>query len=54
MLAGLLHASWDIKADCKPHTVTLEDYGSRDGLLAAHGIAVPKILAVVSAPRGCW
>jgi transketolase len=35
------------------HTFTLKDefihdYGSRDDLLAAHGISVPKILAAVS------
>ena len=45
--------AWDIKADCDLHTFTLQDefihnYGSHDDLLAAHGIAVPKILAAVS------
>jgi transketolase len=45
--------AWDIKADSDLHTFTLQDefihnYGSHDDLLAAHGIAVPKILAAVS------
>src|ERR1700727_1859904 len=45
--------AWDIKAETDLHTFTLQDafihnYGSHDDLLAAHGIAVPKILAAVS------
>ena len=45
--------AWDIKANSDLHTFTLQDefihnYGSHDDLLAAHGIAVPKILAAVS------
>jgi transketolase len=44
--------AWDIKATSDLHTFTLQDafihnYGSYDDLLAAHGIAVPKILATV-------
>ena len=45
--------AWNVKADCDLHTFSLKDgfihdCGSHDGLLVAHGISAPKILAVVS------
>lgn len=45
--------AWDVKAPCDLHVFTLQDefihnYGSHDDLLAAHGIAVPKMLEAVS------
>jgi transketolase len=44
--------AWDTKASCRLDTFTLQDafihnYGSRDDLLAAHGIDVGRILAAV-------
>jgi transketolase len=45
--------AWDMQATCKLDTFTLKDefihnYGSWEDLLAAHGIAVPIIMARVS------
>jgi hypothetical protein len=52
-LASRAKQIWDVKADCGLRTFSLKDefihtHGSRDDLLAAHGISVPKILAAVS------
>jgi transketolase len=45
--------AWDIKADCRLDTFTLQDsfihnYGSYDDLLAAHGLAPDRIFAAVA------
>jgi transketolase len=45
--------AWDIKADCRLDTFTLQDkfihnYGSYDDLLASHGLSTERILTTVS------